>query len=180
MEEKTMIANMWETPDGTVLWSRYTHDSVNYIDKNGIRYMVDGGNDYCHLSDSKEHPMKNRCVFNDEPWDIQRKFILRGTFDQDGNRVWVPLYKLSNGHIDSLVADANIPESTKINYLTEQAYRKEHKINIHTHDYAFEGVQPISSPNPYVCPHCGSKNVHCHAGMMVDRYECEDCHFDWR
>ena len=53
MEEKTMIANMWQTPDGTILWSRYTHDSVNYIDENGIRYMVDGGNDYCHLSEIK-------------------------------------------------------------------------------------------------------------------------------
>lgn len=180
MEEKTMIANMWETPDGTILWSRHVHDCVFYEDANGFRYMVDGGNEYYHLSESKEQPMKNRCVFNDEPWDIQRQFILRGTFDQDDNRVWVPLCRLSNGHIDSLVADDNIPESTKVNYLEEQAYRKEHNIDIHTHDYASEGVQPISSPNPYVCPHCGSKNVHCHAGMTADRYECQDCHFDWR
>lgn len=34
--------------------------------------------------------------------------------------------------------------------------------------------------NPWICPNCGSTHVHCHAGMFVDRFECLDCHWDWR
>lgn len=34
--------------------------------------------------------------------------------------------------------------------------------------------------NPWVCPNCGSTHVHCHAGMFVDRFECLDCHLDWK
>lgn len=177
-----MIANIWETPDGTRLWSRHVHDSVFYIDANGERYMVDGGNDYCHLSDSKEHPMKNCCVFNNEPWEIQRKYRLRGTFDQEKNRVWVPLCKLSNDHLNAILEynNENCKLSNNIEIMSEIEYRKENDINIPEHDYAMEGVQPIKSTNPYVCPRCGSKNTVCHAGMLVDRFECQDCHWDWR
>ena len=100
---RIMIANIWETPDGTKLWSRHVHDSVFYVDANGERYMVDGGNDYCHLSDSKEHPMKNCCMFDDEPWEVQRQYRLRGTFDKQDNRVWVPLCKLSNEHLEAIL-----------------------------------------------------------------------------
>ena len=139
-----MIANMWETPDGTKLWSRHVHDCVFYEDANGIRYMVDGGTEYCRLSDNKEYPMKNCCVFNDDPWDIQRQYILRGTFDNNGNRVWVPLCKLSNGHIEALIDDENVSQKLKDTYIKERDYRKKHKINIHTHDYAEEGVSSIN------------------------------------
>lgn len=177
-----LIANIWETPDGTRLWSRHAHDSVFYLDNNGERYMVDGGNHYCHLSESKEHPMKNCCVFDDVDWSVQREYRLRGTFDQDGNRVWVPLSKLSNEHLNAILEynkECQKPLSN-IEILAEIAYRKENNIEIPEHDYTFEGVQPIDSPNKYVCPRCGSKNVHCHAGMMVDRYECQECHWEWR
>ena len=177
-----MIANMWETPDGTILWSRHVHDSVFYEDTNGIRYMVDGGNDYYHLSDSKEHPMKNRCIFNDEPWEVQREYRLRGTFDQEGNRVWVPLSKLSNAHLNEIVEYNKQKDIVlgNIPILAEIAYRKENNIDIPEHDYVFEGVQPVQPSSEYVCPRCGSRNVHCHTGMTVDRFECQDCHFDWR
>jgi len=30
------------------------------------------------------------------------------------------------------------------------------------------------------CPKCGSRHTICHAGMFVDRFECLDCHWDWR
>lgn len=33
--------------------------------------------------------------------------------------------------------------------------------------------------NPWIYPNCGSTHVHCHAGI-VDRFECLDCHWDWR
>ena len=144
MEDKKLIANIWETPDGTRLWSRHVHDAIFYEDANGICYMVDGGTEYCHLSNNNEYPLKNRCIFDDEPWDIQRQFILRGTFDNNGNNVWVPLCKLSNGHIDSLIDyGSSISNSLLNTYLKEKKYRNENKIVIYDHDYAKEGVKSI-------------------------------------
>lgn len=38
------------TPDNTVLISRHRHDFVQYTDKNGVYYMIDGGVDYTRWS----------------------------------------------------------------------------------------------------------------------------------
>ena len=46
MEEPFLIANRIQTPDGTILWSRYTHDYLEYQDDNGETYVLDGGTDY--------------------------------------------------------------------------------------------------------------------------------------
>ena len=34
-QERFMIANRIQTPDGTILWSRYRHDYVAYDDASG-------------------------------------------------------------------------------------------------------------------------------------------------
>ena len=177
--KKTLIASRIQTPDGTVLWSRYRHDCVFYEDQNGDSYMLDGGTAYRRISVNKE-PSKDVSIYDDVDWSIQREYRLRGTFDQDGNRVWVPLSKLSNAHLNAILEynKENDHPLGNIEILSEIEYRKENNIEIPDHDYAFEGVQPIESPNKYVCPKCGSRNVHCHAGMMGDRYECQDCHWD--
>lgn len=50
-------------------------------------------------------------------------------------------------------------------------------------DQAWEIEMKLYKPDPkdiWKCPRCGSRNVHCHAGMYVDRFECQDCHWDWR
>lgn len=180
--KKILIANRIQTPDGTILWSRYTHDCVFYEDNNGERYMLDGGADlYRRISVNKE-PAKDVSIYDDEPWEIQRQYRLRGTFDKEDNRVWVPLCKLSNDHLTAILEynKENGKPLSNIEILAEIGYRKKNNIEIPEHDYAFEGVQPIQSTNPNVCPRCGSKNTICHAGMMVDRFECQDCHWDWR
>lgn len=146
MEKKTLIANRIQTPDGTILWSRFGHDFITYKDANGLEYMLDGGNNYQRSYDERDLPeeqkSKNLCVFDDAPWEEQREFILRGTFDNAGCRVWVPLSKLSNDHIKELaVADMSGTDSW---YYRELQYRKEHNINIAEHDYANEGVEAIT------------------------------------
>ena len=153
-----------------------------YEDANGERYMLDGGNDlYRRVSDNVEKA-KDASIYGDEDWGVQRQYRLRGTFDREGNRVWVPLSKLSNDHLQAIIEYNNEKQNklANIEILAEIAYRKENNIEIPEHDYAFEGVQPVQPSNEYVCPHCGSRNVHCHAGMSVDRFECQDCHWEWR
>ena len=179
---RILIANRIQTPDGTILWSRFTHDCVFYEDANGERYMLDGGNDlYRRVSDNVEKA-KDVSIYDDADWETQRQYRLRGTFDQDGHRVWVPLAKLSNDHLNAILEynKENDQLLGNLPILKEMAYRKKNDIEIPEHDYTFEGVQPIKPTSEYVCPRCGSRNVTCHSGMYVDRFECEDCHWDWR
>lgn len=134
---KNVVANIVQTPDGTILWSRYTHDYVTYQDANGEFYMIDGGPSICSRASVNKVPFKSLCVFDTDPWEKQRQVILRGTFDAKGWRVWVPLAKLSNEHVENLIKD--YPDHPFYN--KEFEYRKENNIQIGEHDYASEHVK---------------------------------------
>lgn len=74
---KKLLANRWQTPDGTILWSKYRHDFVGYTDKNGQFYFVDGGNHYTRTSiNTSTQQMKNLCVYDDGTFKKQREWIL--------------------------------------------------------------------------------------------------------
>lgn len=52
-----------------------------------------------------------------------------------------------------------------------------------TEEQKWEIESKLYKPDPndmWKCPRCGSRKVHCHAGMFVDRFECQECHWDWR
>lgn len=148
-QEIFMIANRIQTPDGTILWSRHRHDYVAYNDANGEQYMLDGGPDIlCWRSSVNEDaPAKSLQVFSDAPFEEIRKVMLRGTFDKNGDRIWVPLYKMNNLH---LVGVLDYNEHYGINSKYDQfiekeiEYRKEHNIEIEDKPYEPEdGVQNI-------------------------------------
>lgn len=143
--EKILIASRIQTPDGTILWSRFGHDYVSYVDENGELYMLDGGNDYVRTTVNNE-PAKNISIYDDVNWDIQRQYRLRGTFDRDGNRVWVPLCKLSNDHLEAILEynKENCKPLSNIEIMAEIEYREENGIFIPDHDYKNEGVESIT------------------------------------
>ena len=132
-----LIANRLQTPDGTILWSRHVHDYVEYEDKNGETYILDGGNDYIRTS-LNHIPGKSLCVYSDDDFETIRKYMLRGTFDKDGNRIWIPLYKMNDLH---LVGVLDYNENLKITSIYDQfirkeiEYRKEHNIKIEDGPY---------------------------------------------
>lgn len=152
--EKKLVANRIQTPDGTILWSRFCHDFVSYKDANGVEYVLDGGNDYqrcyCEQDWPEELKSKNISVYNDAPWEIQRDVILRGTFDRtDGHRIWVPLSKLSDGHLKSIINDLKKDDlfggyNKNNRYEKEIKYRKQNNIRISDHDYKDEQIYSIS------------------------------------
>lgn len=37
----------------------------------------------------------------------------------------------------------------------------------------------LKPDNPWICPNCGSKNVHFQPGKFSNRFECLDCLWDW-
>ena len=98
MEEPFLIANRIQTPDRTILWSRYGHDYVEYTDKNGETYVIDGGTYYQHGTVNKI-PAKNLSVWSDAPFEEIRQVMLRDTFTINRERIWVPLYKMNNLHL---------------------------------------------------------------------------------
>ena len=140
-DEPKMVANRVRTPDGTILWSRFTHDCVRYQDKvSNEEYMLDGGNDYrrCYVN---QVPAVNMVVTDRDPWEKQREVILRGTFNLNkSERRWVPIAKLSNAHIIALVE----MYGEKSNYKRELVYRQQNNIDIPEHPYDDEGVESIT------------------------------------
>ena len=142
-KEKQLVANIWETPDGTILWSRFRHDYVHYVDANGEEYSVDGGNDYC-ISLVNQEKMKSLCVYNTDPWNLQRQYILRGTFNRQGDRIWVPMSRLSNKHLENIVKDDKEYYGRKSTvWSRELNYRKKNRIVVEEHDYTNEEVSNI-------------------------------------
>lgn len=136
-QEKKLIANRIQTPDGTILWSRFTHDYISYTDKNGEHYFVDGGKDYCRTSDNKEHPATPLHVFDDEPWEVQRQYRLWGSCG-----MWIPVGCLSNEHIENIIKDGYRNEGVQLEY----EYRKKNNIVIPEHDYTDEQAMAITKP----------------------------------
>ena len=63
-----IICNQIRTPDGTILISHTVHDYKEYKDKNGLVYMVDGGNDYLRRTVHKEAPYEELTIYEDAPF----------------------------------------------------------------------------------------------------------------
>lgn len=146
-DEHKVVASRVITPDGTLLWSRFTHDFVVYHDTvTDEDYMLDGGQSYKRMFTNKV-PATDVSVYDNAPWELQRTVELRGTFDKVGNRVWVPICKLSNLHIKNLIMDSGIKMDTP--YFTELCYREKNGIDIPDHDYKDEGVSSISKAGQY-------------------------------
>lgn len=148
-QERFMIANRIQTPDGTILWSRYRHDYVAYEDANGEQYMLDGGPDIlCWRSSvNKSAPAKSLQVFSDAPFEEIRQVMLRGTKDKDGDEIWIPLCKMNDLHlIGALDYNENMGIHSKYNQFIEKEieYRKEHNIHIEDGRYSKEdGINNI-------------------------------------
>ena len=98
---KILISRI-QTPDGTILTSRYTHDFQSYVDKNGETYILDGGCEYQRVSLNKI-PAKDISIYENSPFEEIRKIWTWGTFNTDGERIWVTLDKLTSPHIINII-----------------------------------------------------------------------------
>jgi len=127
--EVRLICNRIMTPDGTILESKHTHDYVSYVDMNGEMYFVDGGLDYQRRSVNKV-PCRDISIYSNAPFSTIRKYLKRGTFDKDGNRIWKPLCELSDSHLNNILAYYSKPNWFTDYVKQEIEYRKENNIKI--------------------------------------------------
>jgi len=95
--EKRLILSRIQTPDGTILTSYHVHDYVTHIDKNGEKYMLDGGNEYQRHTVTKE-PFKDLSVWSDSPFEEIREAFYRGGRGKSGKEElkWTKMSEMSN------------------------------------------------------------------------------------
>lgn len=126
-----LIVNRWQTPDGTILWSKHRHDMACHRDKNGELYFTDGGNEYVRTSLNLLAPMKNLCVYSNGTFELEREWVLWGkNYDKDMNRLeeteWTPIKNLDTDHIYKIL-ELNIPDSYR-RLMEEEIIHRENKI----------------------------------------------------
>ena len=136
MDEKKIIVNQIRTPDGTILKSMHRHDYVQYTDKNGKDYMVDGGTDYLRRIVHEEAPYEELTIYEDSPFEIIRENLCRGGRGKDGTQplTWVPMNQMNDNWLAACIVyneERGMGDSfANEMYRKEQDYRKEHNITI--------------------------------------------------
>lgn len=105
MKEPKILVNMISTPDGTVLVSNHRHDYVTYRDKNGLIYMVDGGNNYLRRTVHEDHPYTEMSVYSTDDHLLKRNTFTWGTYGKDGKSPLrrVLLRLLAKDHIEAIL-----------------------------------------------------------------------------
>ena len=107
-DERKMIFNAIRTPDGTVIRSKYTHDYVSHVDKNGKTYFVDGGLQYQRRSAHGDEV--DMCLYSDQPHDVKRRALEWGTNGKDvGSPLkYVAIADMSDEHIQAVLLMADM------------------------------------------------------------------------
>ena len=129
---KKLLANRWQTPDGTILWSKHRHDYVEHWDKNGEYYAIDGGasTDSAYTRKSiNEKEMKNLCIYSNGTFELERQWVLWGrNYDKDLNRLpkiqYIPVKDLDTDHIYKIL-ELDIPHSYRRLMEEEIIFREE-------------------------------------------------------
>ena len=105
IDQKQIVCNRIRTPDGTILQSHHRHDYVNYTDKNGLEYVVDGGTSYLRRNVREDAPYEEMSLTAEDSFELIRKAVCWGTRGKNGDRrlEWVPISKLEVDHIYSIL-----------------------------------------------------------------------------
>tara|TARA_R110000765_G_scaffold156047_1_gene258951 strand:- start:258 stop:710 length:453 start_codon:yes stop_codon:yes gene_type:complete len=96
-----LIKNSIQTPDGTILHSKYSHDYVEHKDANGKIYMVDGGCAYSRCSANGDEV--NLSITDEYPHETIRKEMLWGSYGLEGDSElhYIKLKDMCVEHINS-------------------------------------------------------------------------------
>lgn len=122
-----LIANRWQTPDGTILWSKHRHDFVTHKDKvTGETMFIDGGNEYIRSSGVG---LKSLCVYSNGTFELDREWVVWGrNYDKDMNKLeeteWIPVKDLNTDHIYKIL-EFKIPDSYRRLFEEEIIYREQ-------------------------------------------------------
>lgn len=133
MNERSIVHNAIQTPDGTIIISRHRHDYVEYKDANGNDYIVDGGLDYLRRGYTV-HDFTELSLYDDDPFEKIRKVVTRGGRGIDGKQplTFVPICDMNDEWLEAAI-QYNIDYGMGIGimnklYKQEQEYRTQNNI----------------------------------------------------
>ena len=119
MTEPKLIANIWRTPTGEILQSKYGHDFVqdsagNFIDGGIEGYTRRGG-------DIFNENWECLCVYSDDLHEKKRELFKWGS-----RAGWVTPAEMTTEHIHAVLdTQTHIPEHIREMFVDELQYRKE-------------------------------------------------------
>ena len=110
MQEQQIISNKIRTPDGTILRSRRRYDYQTHKDKNGFKYVVDGGLDYLRRNYNEQDPYEELSVYSDAPHEILREECEWGSYGKDGDMKlhYIKVADMDAEHLRAVVSMKNV------------------------------------------------------------------------
>lgn len=119
-----VIVSKAVTPDGTVLHSRHRHDCVVYEDSEGVKYLLDGGNDYTRTSGNFSEYIT---ITDDMEIKEIREHFDWGTYGKDGTEDlhYILLKDMETDHIKAVMGLGYISDDTRTLFVRELAFRGE-------------------------------------------------------
>lgn len=122
-----IVANRWQTPDGTLLWSKHRHDYVSHTDAlTALTYAVDGGSDYTRLI-GKSKDLIDLCVYNTNTIEEIREVFNWGSYGKNGDEClhYILLKDLTEEHINAILrTQTQLGTWVKDLFIRELEYRK--------------------------------------------------------
>ena len=111
--DKQLIYNAIQTPDGTILESRHTHDFICHTDNApGKTYCVDGGLSYTRYVGDVLSDCKILTVYADDKHEIVREFLKWGTYGKNGDQplTYIKLKDMTDEHIHAIIDNKHCVE----------------------------------------------------------------------
>lgn len=123
---RTLVASMMKTPDGTVLHSKHRHDLVSHLDENGRIYGLDGGAEYQRVIGAY-NDLEDVSIYSDAPHEIIREYLTWGSNTNTG-KDYKKLKDLSDKHIQAILdTQTHINHFIRKSMVDELEYRNEFK-----------------------------------------------------
>jgi hypothetical protein len=79
---RKIVYNALQTPDGTIIESTGRHDYVEYRDKNGKTYIIDGGLSYIRSTNHGDERYLTK--YADQPHELIRNYAFRTGYGKPG------------------------------------------------------------------------------------------------
>lgn len=115
--KKYLIANIWKTPTGEILQSKYRHDFVSDSEGNFIDGGIEG---YMRMGGALGEQWQNLCVYSDDPHEKQRE-----AFKWGGRGGWISPAEMSTDHIEAVLdTQSQIPGHVRELFERELYFRK--------------------------------------------------------
>ncbi|HIC12812.1 MAG TPA: hypothetical protein EYO75_05480 [Sulfurimonas sp.] len=125
MINKELLLSRIQTPDGTFICSRSLNDLVEYTDKNGQHYGIEGGLAYQKVLYDKNDYI-DASIYTTDDFNIIRENILWDSYGVDGDEELkqIKIKDLELDHIENILILPSLSKTFEDIFLSEIKFRK--------------------------------------------------------